>query len=427
MTGPRERLLDEITDRYLSSPDFNGVSLAVLLMSVMSDWATVRANLIGLVVQECLGVVFPDADDNPHILRFGFEELDTQVRKLESVDDLRHVCAYPRSRHLRTVVNPSSYEGRPFTLELAWGEPQLSYRTFDLAVLEAYRNDPRYYYRNDDIEGSISIREEFYSSAEMPNRDKVLMQTFGFAYDENRNRVVAAFLRYLSVLSPEHQQIWKAREVRDSYRLHPEYYGSAVGDWSGGGVSVFVALLMELDVINCMARAMGRPPLFRRDFGPDAGTKPPELTFLVRPTSKELNDFVLALDKVLSDNINKDFFCGEVTAETEEERRDGKIAVRAKGTLSMLDEWLRKKIRLPDWEPWKTALATLHEVRDLRQRPAHALDDNVFDQEYLRRQRNLADRAYQAVRTIRLLLANHPKTKGIEVADTLRRGLVWDI
>jgi len=425
VTRTRERLLNEVTTRYLSSRDFNGVSLALLVPST-SDWSTIRASLVELVREECIGVLFPDTDDNPHILRFGFEPADEQVRKLEAVEDLRHVCAYPRPAHLRKVVAPSSYEGRPFTLELALGEPQFSYRTFELSVLETYRNDPRYWYQNNDIEGSISIRREFYESENMLERDKVLMQTFGFAHDANLNRAVAAFLRYLSPLSPEHQQVWKAREVRDGYKLHPDYVKNILGDWGERGASVFVALLVELHVINRMAEAMGRPSLFRKDFGPYAEDKPAELTFLVRPTSKELNNFILALDKVLSDNINRRFFRGEVTAEIEERRPDGKIIIRPKGTLSMLDEWLRKKIRLPDWEPWDTALATLREVRELRQRPAHALDDDVFDQRYLKQQRDLAVRAYQAVQTIRLLFANHPKTKDIDIPRWLNEGPIWD-
>lgn len=49
-----------------------------------------------------------------------------------------------------------------------------------------------------------------------------------------------------------------------------------------------------------------------------------------------------------------------------------------------------------------------------------------FDQKYIRQQRELMVRAYTAVRTIRLLLANHPATKGIEIPDWLYEGLIWD-
>lgn len=63
--------------------------------------------------------------------------------------------------------------------------------------------------------------------------------------------------------------------------------------------------------------------------------------FLVRPTHSEFNDFVLMLDKVMSDNINKEFFRDDVASESEEERADGKVVVRAKGTVQMLDDCKR--------------------------------------------------------------------------------------
>jgi hypothetical protein len=50
---------------------------------------------------------------------------------------------------------------------------------------------------------------------------------------------------------------------------------------------------------------MGRPNLFRQDFGQYGENEPRRFTFLVRPTLEEFNEFVLLLDKMLSDNLNK--------------------------------------------------------------------------------------------------------------------------
>lgn len=76
---------------------------------------------------------------------------------------------------------------------------------------------------------------------------------------------------------------------------------------------------------------------------------------------------------MLSDNINKDFG-SDVAYETEQQRRDGKVVVRQKGTLQILDEWLRKTFRTSDWELWDAAIKAFRELRQLRQKPAHALD-----------------------------------------------------
>lgn len=123
-------------------------------------------------------MLFADTDENPHILRFGFEPVDVQGQKLSITDDLYHTCVYPREAHLREVVDPAAYDGKPYTFELAVGGPQLSYRSFDLSVLEAYRNDPRYMYQNNDIKGSISVRDEHFESEHMLERDQVLLQTY---------------------------------------------------------------------------------------------------------------------------------------------------------------------------------------------------------------------------------------------------------
>ena len=74
------------------------------------------------------------------------------LKKL-STNDLDQVCAYPSSQQLKKIVNTTAYSDRPFTLRLALGEPQLCYESFDLSILEFYRNDPRYYYQHDDISG----------------------------------------------------------------------------------------------------------------------------------------------------------------------------------------------------------------------------------------------------------------------------------
>ncbi len=116
------------------------------------------------------------------------------------------------------------FADRPYTKELALGEGQLAFRAFDLSILEIYRNDSRYYYVSNDVDGLISVTDEQDRSNEMRESDKALLQTFGFCYDENFSRAVAVFLRYLADLSPEHQQIWKSRELLGGYRIHPDYY-----------------------------------------------------------------------------------------------------------------------------------------------------------------------------------------------------------
>lgn len=69
----------------------------------------------------------------------------------------------------------------------------------------------------------------------------------------------------------------------------------------------------------------------------------------------------------------------------------------------------------------------MREVRKLRQKPAHAINENIFDQSYFKEQRELIIKTYDSLRTVRLLLANHPLVKSaeIEVPEWLSKGEIW--
>ncbi len=343
----QKALLEEITRFYLESHDFNGISVSQLAARFRIDSDYLIPPLTALIRRKLISVIFGDIHPNPHIRAFHDEPEESQIAKLNT-PKVNSACAYPLSKHLAKVVDRQPYEGRPYTLSIALGTPQLEFRAFGISVLEYYRNDPRYHHDNDDIQGSISVRSECDESGQMAEADQVLLQTFGFCYDPDLNRAVAVFVWYLSDLSPEHQQIWKAKELTGDYRLHPDYFRTSIlAEWPEK-ISIFEAFLEELKSINQMAEAMGRP-LFRKTFSQEE--KPREFGFLVRPTLKEFNDFVLLLDKMISDNISTDFFQNEVPYEQEEVRKDGKILVRQKGALAILDDWIHRKSEQPIGNP----------------------------------------------------------------------------
>ncbi|MFQ5796647.1 MAG: AAA family ATPase [Candidatus Bipolaricaulia bacterium] len=417
----RDDALSKVTEFYLNSGDFNGLPIREITHEFGLEREGLENLLTSLIREGTVSLNFGDIHPNAHIKAFDEEPAETQIEKLQRLD-LEHVCAYPTKSHLQEVVDVSVYQDRPFTLRLALGEAQLSFKAFDLAVLEDYRNDPRYYYTNNDISGTLSVTEEHFKSKGMPASDKVLLQTFGFAYDADFNRAVAAFLRYLAGLSPEHQQIWNAKLLEGDYKLHPDYYKITMGAWPEG-ISIFDAFVVELYHINEMCKLMSRPPLFKRDLRDDK--KPKELSFLIRPTSKEYRDFVHTLDKAISENINRKFFQNEVPFEYEEVRKDGKVIVRQKGTILILDEWLRQNFTPNDENLFEEMINTFKEIRRLRNRPAHAIDDNTFDQKYFKLQRELIKKAYEAIRTLRFIFADHPNVKGYEIPRRLESGKIW--
>lgn len=421
MSSLSDQILSNVTYFYLNSSRFNGIQLASLIDALSAPRQDCVAEISNLIRSHLISINCGDTHPNPHIKAFLPETPEVQLEKMAGATAM-HCCIYPEPVHLKSVVDQEKYEGRPYTLRLALGEPQLKFVTFRLEVLEAYRNDPRYYYRHNDISGSICIKGDYFQGHDVSAADQILLETFGFAYDENLNRAVASFLWYLSCLSPEHQRIWNSKELGPEYKLHPDYYRSSiVGDFPEG-ISMFRAFLHEQRIINEIARSMKKPPLFKTQIDPD--NKPREFSFLIRPTLKEFNSFVHLLDKLLSDNLEPSFFEPDVSRVEEVERSDGKVEVRKKGTLRLLEEWLDLRFHTPDPTPVQQMLASFRKVRKLRQKPAHRIDEDEFDQEYFNRQRELIIEAYSAINILRQILALHPDASCVKIPRYLE-AKIW--
>jgi hypothetical protein len=409
-------LMKLVVAKYLSSDEFNG--LPVREVTGGAGMAAVRQVISDGRARLNFGAPHP----NPHILGLELPPVGDQLKALGTQQALTHVCLYPSAAHLRSHRLPRRFANRPFTKELARGSPQLTFRFFDLTVLEAYRNDPRYLYRTTDISGYLSISDRFDNSESMPDPDKILLQHFGFGYSRDiSQRVVCVCLRDLSRLTPEHQAVWAARRLDGEYLPHPDFWRMVMGEW-GEGVSLFSAFLEELHHTNELARLMGGPPFYLRTYTDDG--RPTELSWLIRPTLREFNGFVHLLDKLMSENLNREFFAGRVELESERQRGDGKVVVTQKGTIALLEDWLAATFRPKDPGPITEMLAAFREVRRRRQKPAHAAQDDAFDQGYFKEQRDLSIKAYAAVRTIRLILQNHPACRNHRVPDFLNEQ-IW--
>src|SRR5438093_8550283 len=117
----RDELLRAATDYYLTSGDFNGLDVP--------DGVNIDV-VIQLVEEVLLSLNSGDRHPNAHIKAFDPEPIDEQVAKIRS--EGLGGCLYPEPKHLVVVVDRSQYEGRPFALRLALGEPQLKLAYFDL-------------------------------------------------------------------------------------------------------------------------------------------------------------------------------------------------------------------------------------------------------------------------------------------------------
>jgi hypothetical protein len=412
-----DELLGSVTKFYLDSGDFNGLPVASLKL----ESEAVRELVAPLVESDKLYVNYGDRHPNPHILAFEPESRETQLEKLER-DDITPSCLYPSTAHLEGVVHSSDYEGRPYTHELALGHPQLGLHFFELSTLESYRNDPRYHYTF-DIDGWIGVHDAHYEQGTMDEKDQVLLQSFGLAIDKKKRWALAVFRRYLHSLSAEHQQIWKAKqEPDDPSRLapHPDYWRMSMGEWPES-ISLFSAFVEEIGQIHELCNVIGRKPLFKNTFQEDW---PRDFGYLIRPTARELAGFAAVVDKMLSENIDRDFFRNEVPYEDETTDKQGRTIVTQRGTIRILEEWLAVRFRTDDDEPIENAIVTLKNIRKMRNPQAHKIGVDIYDTEYFQKQTDIMRDAYGAVRTLRQVLHLHRKAKDHVVPDYLGEGKI---
>lgn len=176
-------------------------------------------------------------------------------------------------------------------------------------------------------------------------------------------------------------------------------------------------------MVNKLSTLLGRRPFLKNDFHGDG--LPRSFGFLIRPTAKEFRDFVHTLDKMLSENIDPGFFGDDVTMDDEVTRRDERVEVRRKGTIRLLEEWLTLRYRTADDGAIREILGTLKHIRKLRQRPAYAIDDDLFNQGLIKEERDLMARAYRAANLLRRILASHPAAKEFKAPRWIESGKIY--
>ena len=161
-------------------------------------------------------------------------------------------------------------------------------------------------------------------------------------------------------------------------------------------------------------RSFGKP-LFKKDTFTEQELA--SFNFINRPTKKGFYDFIHLLDKLLSENINKSFFDATLLEDLKTQNSGKDI-----GTLLILENWIKQKIRFIDETPKNEMFKVFRYIRKERQKPSHAIDSNEWNKKYWNLQRKLITDAYTAIRTLRLMLANHPEAKAVEVPEWLYKG-----
>ncbi|WP_372753755.1 hypothetical protein [Mariniflexile sp.] len=431
----KKEIEQKIYEFFLESNDFNGIPLRQISSTLMIDYKNSIDIIKELVKDDKVTI---QSSTNPHIIYSSLYPIETQLKILDDAKDWTvkemkigkisivsestdyPICIYPSRNLLKSNRDLDEFGEAIYTKALALGEPQLTPKFFDIEVLERYSNDPRFNFVFEDYSGRISAKYDDNQKSLVRGEDNVFLKSFGLGFDENDNRLAVVYLRYLNDLTPEHQVFWKSKERNRNCLVLEEYYENTIkGNWTSS-YSVFTAFIGELMCLNDISLTIFNKPLFRKNF--NEYNRPKEFTFFFSPTLKNYNDFVLLLDKMISDNINKEFFEGKVELYDYVEIGNGIKERRSKGTLRLLEEWLGGIFKAEQDQELKKIFSVLKNIRRQRQNPAHKISENEYDNKYIEQQKQLINSAHHSIKGLRYIFKQHPRAENFEIPDWLDNG-----
>lgn len=402
-----EDLLQKVVDHYLTSSDFNGLRVD------SGDFTAVELGLLqDLVSEGQLQVVSEEDFPNPSIRPWSSRRsVESQAQDLSRLDE-QPVCLYPTPIALQDRSESGRWNDQPYRQALAAGAGQLDVVFFDTDVLEQYRNDPRYSYWFGDVEVHIGVSDDVYLDDEEPDRDKIGSVRVGFAYDmttidsDKVRRYTCSFFRDLADLTPSHQQRWKTWEIDPSQDVRPHHMWMQMmmGVW-GDTIGPFQKILKELSAINELSRLIVGQNLF------STTDTPREWGWVIRCSTQEWHQFVLATDKLLSENLSHSALSAFGVPRNDDDDQP-------LGTLARLKILLTDKANVSD-KVAEEILKPLREIRKQRQRPAHALVIPSTDPELAAVQRDLLAEIAEAVMKIRICFSKHPASAGWQANNLL--------
>ncbi len=383
-----KKLLEQVVNYYLASPDFNGIPIYQIKDYNAEDMKSLISDGDVEAIYQTL---------NPHIKYFNkTRPVDEQIQHTDST--CQDVCFYPTPHALKSI---KKIETKPYTKLLQSGWGQFEVRFFDVEVLEQYFNDPKYIIYDMGYRGSISLRDEY--------EDGDLIQDYGMAYPASFktggeiDRAVAVFIHDLARLSEKAQMKWKSREIeeQEAWFVNGSFTKNLIyGEWVNKAW-IYDALLKEQVIINQYCDAIGIQHIFTKTWDADEWVRPEGYRTILFPTQKNYYEFVTVLEKMVCNNMPiEPFTQAQVYTKpvTHEERE---------GNLSVLGKWLKTNGRDPQVVD-KTIVKPLKELRNIRQEPAHRFYSNQYDKSVYKKQNELIEKVFWGIHCLRIMLSSHP-------------------
>jgi DNA-binding Lrp family transcriptional regulator len=433
----KERIANIVYNFFVASSDFNGIPLRNISQKLNIDYENSIDIIKELVKDDIISI---QSSTNPHIIGFQHYPVDSQIHILEEAKKTKEVlqsfgeftissedtefpiCIYPSKNYLETNRVLTEFDNAFYTKKLALGEPHLKPVFFEIEVLDRYFNDPRFDFKFEDYSGKISCNYDENERPIVREEDEIFLKTFGLGFDENGNRLAVVYLRYLKDLTAEHQVYWKSKENSGNCKMLEEYHQNTIqGNWTFS-YSIFSGFIGEQKCINDLTELIFSKPLFRKSF--ENENRPREFTFFFTPTLKNYNDFILLLDKMISENINKDFFEGKIEFFQFKELENGLVERQSKGTLQIFEEWLTSVFNVHSDGTVSELFKPLKKIRRERQNPAHRINENKFDKQLIEKQKKIMDEVYSVFKNLRNIFHQHPKARNFEIPNWLENGKI---
>lgn len=393
----KEAILEKIKSFYLNSGDFNGLPLYAFHRS---DADSIK-DLINDGFVEAISKA-----ENTHIKLFN--QTEPKEEQINNINDWNiYTCLYPTSLSLENCPK----DRRKYTALLQSGLGQLEVRFFDVGILEVYFNNPQYIISDFGYRGSISIRSEFVDEVDIDD-----IRDYGIAYpkDGKIERAIVVFLRDLAKLSFKTQLRWESYEVANQSDWVPNQGfvdNLILGKWTEN-IWIYDAILKEQIIINQICDVLEIEHIYKTTWNTDNWEYPDDFRTIFIPTRKNYYNFMIALEKILVNNMQKKPFVQDQKYTKSVTKRSGE------GTLSLLEKWLKENGRPSDLVE-EYIVQPLAEIREIRQIPAHHFYKDEYDKGIYEEQLELMKKVYWSVHGLRLMLGTHPYAKNVNIPEYL--------
>ena len=407
-------ILNRITRFYLESTNFNGMPASSLAYELASSLTTLTPQLSTLVEKEAVSVLFGDNHPNPFIRALPDDPVEQQIHKISS-SGLEGAYLYPLPRYLNRVVNRKYFEDRPFSLQIALGEPQYSFQYFDPALLDYYLEHTRCNFTH-DVQSTLVLPD---------TKIRFTRASVGPSYGVQFTNLLSANLQQLGALQPVEQQLWDSMALPGPCTIHPEVVRTLIHGQFSERISVFEALIEEMHATNALCNVLKLPSVFVVHEEPQRIIK--NFGFLPTPSIESFHKFFLNLQILLLQNVNPAFLKAieKPTFRSIQARKTRKLERPSKTALEHVNAWLKEAFSRPEEDALIRFARLIKQTRHELYEQMYYRSKKFADHTLLQLQRRLMWYAYHSIKAIRICFEQHLGYEYPQLHPLVREDKVW--